>query len=92
VGLSAGTSLSAGDVGDLISRLEAAARGPVDLVLLDEANPGLAYRIFRDGRVILEKDRAALVARRARAILEYLDYKPIEEIFTRAVLEAGHRG
>jgi predicted nucleotidyltransferase len=92
VGLVAGTTLSASDIGDLISRLEAAAGGPVDLVLLDDANPGLAYRIFRDGQVIVEKDRAALVARRARAILEYLDYKPIEEIFTRAVLEAGHRG
>jgi predicted nucleotidyltransferase len=92
VGLVAGTTLSASDVGDLISRLESAAEGRVDLVLLDEAGPGLAYRIFRDGRVILEKDRAALVARRARAILEYLDFKPIEEKFTRAVLGAGPRG
>jgi predicted nucleotidyltransferase len=92
VGLVEGTSLSTSDVGDLISRLESAAEGPVDLVLLDEANPGLAYRIFRDGQVIVEKDRPTLVARRARAILEYLDFKPIEETFTRAVLEAGHRG
>ena len=92
VGLVAGTSLSASDVGDLISRLEAAAGGSVDLVLLDEANPGLAYRIFRDGRLIVEKDHAALVARRARAILEYLDFRPVEETFTRAVLEAGRHG
>jgi predicted nucleotidyltransferase len=92
VGLVAGTTLSAPEVGDLISRLEAAAGGRVDLVLLDEARPGLAYRIFRDGKVIVEKDRAALVARRARAILEYLDFKPVEETFTRAVLQAGHRG
>jgi predicted nucleotidyltransferase len=92
VGLVPGATLSASEVGDLISRLEAAAGGRVDLVLLDEAKPGLAYRVFRDGRVIVEKDRAALVARRARAILEYLDYKPIEETFTRAVLQAAHRG
>ena len=92
IGLTRGASLSAAEVGDLLSRLEAAAGGPVDLVLLDEAGPGLAYRVFRDGRVILERDRDALVRRKARAILEYLDFRPIEETFTRAVLETGPRG
>jgi predicted nucleotidyltransferase len=92
IGLVAGVKLSAHEIGDLVSRLEAAARGPVDLVLLDEATPGLAYRIFRDGRVVLERDRKAFVERKARAILEYLDFKPVEETFTRAVLETGRRG
>lgn len=92
VGLATGARLSAREVGDLVSRLEEAAGGSVDLVLLDEAGPGLAYRAFRDGRVILERDRPALVARKTSAILEYLDWKPIEEVFTRAALEAGQRG
>jgi predicted nucleotidyltransferase len=92
VGLARDAVLSVREIGDLISRLEAAAGQPVDLVLLDEASPGLAYRIFRDGRVILEKDRKAFVERKARAILEYLDFKPVEAEFTRAVLQAGHRG
>lgn len=92
VGLAQGASLSVVELGDLLSRLETAAGGPVDLVLLDEAGPGLAYRVFRDGRVVFERDRAALVARKARAILEYLDFRPVEQTFTRAVLGAGHRG
>lgn len=92
VGLARGARLSVVELGDLLSRLETAAGGPVDVVLLDEAGPGLAYRAFRDGRVIFERDRAALVARKARAILEYLDFRPIEETFTQAVLGAGHRG
>jgi predicted nucleotidyltransferase len=92
IGLTRGASLSAAEVGDLLSRLEAAAGGPVDLVLLDEAGPALAYRVFRDGRVILEKDRRALVQRKARAILEYLDFRPVEETLTRAVLGAGPHG
>lgn len=92
VGLARGTVLSVTEIGDLISRLEAAAGQPVDLVILHEAAPGLAYRIFRDGRVILEKDRKAFVERKARAILEYLDFKPVEDAFTHAVLQAGHRG
>ncbi len=92
VGLARGAQLSVTEIGDLLSRLETAAGGRVDLVLLDEARPGLAYRVFRDGRVVFERDRAALVERKARAILEYLDFRPIEETFTHAVLGAGHRG
>ena len=80
------------EIGDLVSRLEAVVHRTVDLVILDEAGPGLAYRVFRDGRVLLERDRKAFVERKARAILEYLDFKPVEETFTRAVLGAGRRG
>jgi predicted nucleotidyltransferase len=92
VGLNQGVELSVREIGDLVSRLEAVAGGPIDLVLLDEAPPGLAYRVFRDGRVIFERDRKALVERKAGAILEYLDFKPVEEMFTRAVLKAGRGG
>jgi hypothetical protein len=92
IGLARGARLSVMELGDLLSRLESVVRGPVDLVLLDEAGPGLAYRVFRDGQVVFERDRAALVARKARAILEYLDFRPVEETFTRAVLGAAHRG
>ncbi len=92
IGLVDGATLTAQEIGELVSRLEAATGRPVDLVLLDEATPGLAYRVFRDGRVILDKDRKAFVNRKARAILEYLDFKPIEETLARAVLQAGQRG
>jgi predicted nucleotidyltransferase len=92
VGLTRGARLSVIELGDLLSRLEFVAGGPVDVVLLDEAGPGLAYRVFRDGQVVFERDRAALVARKARAILEYLDFRPVEQTFARAVLGAGHHG
>jgi hypothetical protein len=64
----------------------------VDLVLLDEAPPALAYRAFRDGRVIVLRDPAALADRKARAVLEYLDFKPVEDLCTRGVLAAASRG
>jgi hypothetical protein len=92
IGLARGERLSAADLGELLSRLETAARGNVDLVLLDEAGPALAYRVFRDGRVVFERDRSALIDRKARAILDYLDFRPVEETFTQAVLGAGRRG
>lgn len=89
LGLGAGVRLSALDLGDLASRLEAPAGRRVDLVLLDEAPPGLAYRIFRDGQVILARDRRAMSERKARAILEYLDFRPVEEACARGVLAAA---
>lgn len=89
VGLVSGARLSASDVGDLMSRLEGAAGRPVDLVILDEAPPAVAYRVFRDGIELTVRDRAALVDRKTRAILEYLDFRPIEELCTSGVLAAA---
>ena len=80
------------DLGALVSRLESAAGRPVDLVLLNEAPPGLAYRIFRDGQILANQDRQAFCERKARAILEYLDFQPIEALCTRGVLTAGTHG
>jgi predicted nucleotidyltransferase len=79
-------------LGRLLARLEAVTGRPVDLVLLDEAPSPLAYRIFRDGHLLLERDHAALVTRKTRAILDYLDFKPIEEACAAGVLRAAARG
>ena len=92
IGLAAGIRLAPLELGALVCRLEEAAGKPVDLVLLEEAPPGLAYRVFRDGRPILERDRRAMVERKTRAILEYLDFQPIEELFARGVLDAAAHG
>lgn len=80
------------EIGDLIGRLESASGETVDLVLLDEAPPGLAFRIFRDGEVLFERDQRAFADRKARAILDYLDFKPIEDLCTRGVLGAATHG
>lgn len=92
VGLAAGVRLSTQQVGDLVSTLEQATGRMIDLVLLDEAPPALAYRVFRDGRVLLERDHSALVERKTRAILDYLDFQPIEAIAVRGVLAAASNG
>ena len=88
IGMAGPHQLDTMELGALASKLEAAAGRRVDLVLLDEAPPGLAYRAFRDGRPIFTRDPAALTTRRARAILEYLDFRPVEELCTRGVLAA----
>ena len=89
VELTAGTLRDVQALGGLAARLESAAARRVDLVLLDEAPAPLAYRIFRDGRLLVERDHAALVARKARVLLEYLDFKPVEERCAAGVLRAA---
>jgi predicted nucleotidyltransferase len=92
VGLSAGVSLDTRETGALVSDLEQAAGRPIDLIFLHEAPPALAYRIFRDGVTLVERDHRAFVDRKARAVLEYLDFQPFENIAIKGALEAAARG
>jgi predicted nucleotidyltransferase len=92
VGLTAGVSLDARETGALVADLERAAGRAVDLVFLHEAPPALAYRIFRDGLTLVERDHRAFADRKARAILEYLDFRPIEDLAVQGVLAAAARG
>ena len=87
VGLRAGVRLDTLALGELIARLESGVRRSVHLVVLDDAPPGLAYRIFRDGQPITVRDEQARKARLAEAVLEYLDFQPMEELFARGVLQ-----
>ena len=80
-------------LGGLVAALESAAGGrQIDLLLIDEAPPPVAFRAFRDGVVLVENDHQALAARKARAILEYLDFRPFEELAARGVLSAAAHG
>jgi predicted nucleotidyltransferase len=90
IGVHRGERLGVRDLGALIASLESAAGQPVDVVLLDETAPGLAYRIFRDGVRVMVRDEQALKARLVRAILEYLDFKPIEDALTEGALRVRH--
>ena len=79
------------EIGAIVSRLEAAAGQSVDVIVLDDAPPGLAYRVFRDGVTVFVRDRSALVERKTRAILQYLDFQPVEEALSKAVLARRSR-
>lgn len=92
IGLTHGTDLDPAELGGLIARLEAAARCDVDLVDLGQAPPGLAYRAFRDAQLLFERDHSRLVEHKARAIVEYLDFEPVERALTEGALRAATRG
>jgi uncharacterized protein len=92
IGVTGGRRLAPLELGDLVSRLEQASGRGVELLVLDEAPPAVAYRVFRDGRLLVEKNHRALVERKARAILEYLDFRPLEELAVRGVISAAAHG
>jgi uncharacterized protein len=92
IGLERGAALSAEEWGSLAADLELASGLPVDLVLVDDTPPALAYRIFTEGQVLSERNRQAFVERKARAILEYLDFAPFEAQCAKGALAVAARG
>ncbi len=81
--------LSARELLDLRERLESAAGRKIDLLRFEDAPASIAYRIFKEGIVLSMRDRATFVEQKAKAILEYFDWKPFEDILVRGALRAA---
>jgi|SRR3990172_4162058 len=58
---------------------------PLDIVILNTASSFLKHRIIKNGRVLFDRDRRLSRRFAGDAIIEYLDYKPIEDICLKAV-------
>lgn len=92
IGSSSGKGFERHTLGTLVANVERATNRTVDIVVLDQAPPAVAYRVFRDGRLLVESDPSALTRDRARAVLGYLDFKPVEQLCVRAILEGAAHG
>lgn len=66
--------------------LRAALGDSVDLVILNEAPVALAYRVLRDGVVLVCRDERARTTHWVRTVDHYLDTEPM-----RRMLEEGTR-
>jgi len=58
---------------------------PVDIVILNTAPPFLKYQVLKTGKVLFDRNRKLRIRFTERAITEYLDYKPIEDICLKAI-------
>src|SRR4030042_6399355 len=58
---------------------------PVDIVILNTALPFLKHQVLKTGRILFDRNRKLRVRFTERPITEYLDFKPIEDIFLKAV-------
>lgn len=72
-----------GTRGDLAEGLERAVGRLVDLVVLNRAPADLVHRVLRDGRLVLEADRAARVRFEVLRRGEYFDLQPILDEYRR---------
>lgn len=60
--------------------MEILNRSDVDLVILNQAPPLLKYQVVTRGRALYSRDDRERDRFAARAILEYLDFKPILDL------------
>jgi predicted nucleotidyltransferase len=70
-------------------------RGGVDLVVLNDASPLLRHRARESGTLLVERDPVARIRLETRALVEYLDTKPLREELaagTRSRLSEGRFG
>ena len=52
----------------------------VDVVLLNEAPPALAYNVITEGKLVYERSRSARVAFQVRNLNLFLDLEPLHKI------------
>ena len=64
---------------------------PIDIVILNTAPPFLKHQILRTGRVLFDRNRRLRVRFTARAIMEYLDFKPLQDIMLKGVADRFRR-
>jgi len=76
------------ELGRLASELESEIEMPVYPVDLDDAPPPLRYEIFKEGIVVLVRDETQLAEDKARAIMEFLDFKYHYDIMAKGMMEA----
>lgn len=72
--------------------MEILERDAVDVAVLNEAPPALAFRVIRDGVLLHAHSEAVRAEYVARITIEYLDFQPCLALYERAVLERARRG
>ncbi len=75
------------ELGRLSSLIESVVGRPAHVVDMSRAPPPLRYEIFRTGIVILVRDETLMAEDKARAIMEYLDFKPYYERIVKGMMK-----
>ena len=72
---------------EIMGEMEKAARGEVQIVLLNQATPLLAFQVVRDGKLLHQRSRAERIAFEVGAMRQYADIKPMLDFFNREMLK-----
>lgn len=65
---------------------------PVDIVILNTAPPFLKHQVLKAGKILFDRNKKERVRFTTMSITEYLDYKPIQDIYLKAVSDRFKRG
>lgn len=68
---------------DIEGDVERALRRPAQVVVLNNASADLVHRVLRDGRLLLDRDRAARIRFEVQSRNEYFDLAPIRRLYRR---------
>jgi len=72
---------------DLITELQPLAGNDVDLIILNEAPNLLAYNVFKEGKLLFNKDPDIRTKVQARTVNKYLDFLPMLKVQERYLNE-----
>lgn len=66
----------------------------VELVVLNELPPGLAYRVIKDGELLFIREEAKrqLVNFKVRTMDRYFDFQPVQRMFSEALARRTREG
>jgi predicted nucleotidyltransferase len=64
---------------------------PVDIVILNTAPPFLKHQILRTGKTLFDRNRKFRAQFTAKATMEYLDFKPLQDIMLKGVADRFRR-
>jgi len=73
----------------LEAALERRLGSPVQVVALNRAPADLVHRVLRDGRLVLDRDRAARIRFEVRSRNVYFDLAPIRRLYRRTPAQGG---
>jgi hypothetical protein len=73
----------------LEAALERRLGSPVQVVALNRAPADLVHRVLRDGRLVLDRDRAARIRFEVRSRNVYFDLAPIRRLYRRTPSQGG---
>ena len=76
------------ELGEISSLIESVVGRAVHVVNIVKAPPPLRYEIFKNGVLILVRDEGLLAEDKARAIMEYLDFRPHYEKMAKGLMRA----
>ncbi|MCS6937335.1 MAG: nucleotidyltransferase domain-containing protein [Candidatus Bipolaricaulota bacterium] len=60
----------------------------VDVAVLNEASPALRFKVIQYGRVLYNQDETVRVRFEAKTLREYLDTRPLRDLYRQRLFEA----